>query len=171
MKLRNQNGTALIVVLLIITVFFVLGLSIISSALSNTRQVNNTEKEMQAVDLAEMGIIYFQTAVENAYKEVNKDIGVNLKEYISDHKINSKEDFMNTFKKDLELEIAALINEKEIVMNTDSNAKFRFSHSPPIVTSNNTIEITFASNGIIGTEDEKNYVISATIHVIPAPFL
>lgn len=77
MKLRNQNGAALVVVLLIITVFVVLGLSIVSSALSNTKQVNKTEQEMQAVDLAEMGILYYQNHFkEKTYKLLKTPIEI-----------------------------------------------------------------------------------------------
>lgn len=75
MKLRNQNGAALVVVLLMISVFFVLGLSLLSSSLSNTKQVNKTEKEMQALDLAEMGVLHYRNHFkENAYQYLKAPI-------------------------------------------------------------------------------------------------
>src|SRR6476620_5987891 len=62
MKLKNENGMALVTVLLMITVFSILGMAVISLSISNTKQVAKTEQEVQAVDLAEMGVIYYKNA-------------------------------------------------------------------------------------------------------------
>ena len=59
---KNEKGIALIIVLLMITVFSILGLSVFSFIISNTKQIDKTETEMQAVDLAEMGVIYYKNA-------------------------------------------------------------------------------------------------------------
>ena len=53
---------ALVTVLLIITVFSILGMSVMGLSISNTKQVAKTEQEMQAVDLAEMGVVYYKNA-------------------------------------------------------------------------------------------------------------
>ena len=111
--MRNQNGAALIVVLLIITVFFVLSLSIISSALSNSKQVNKTEQEMQAVDLAEMGVLHYkQHFMDTTYKLLKLPIETavdNPENKTLDEKVTDAYD--NLDKQDL---INALLNYKEL---------------------------------------------------------
>lgn len=62
---KNKSGMALVTVLLIITVFSIVGIAIISLSISNTKQVTKTEQEMQAVDIAEMGVIYYKNAFIN----------------------------------------------------------------------------------------------------------
>jgi hypothetical protein len=59
-QLNNQKGAALIAVLLIFTVFAILGMTIFSFTLSNTKQIKNSEQEMQATDLAEMGVVHYK---------------------------------------------------------------------------------------------------------------
>lgn len=75
---------ALVTVLLMITVFSMIGISVINLAISNTKQVEKTEQDMKAVDVAEMGIIYYKnafisqadqvlrTAVGNAITRINQ---------------------------------------------------------------------------------------------------
>ncbi len=53
---------ALVTVLLMITVFSILGIAVISLSISNTKQASKSEQDMQAVDLAEMGVIYYKNA-------------------------------------------------------------------------------------------------------------
>ena len=68
---KNENGMALVTVLLMITVFSILGMAVISLSISNTKQVAKTEQEMQAVDLAEMGVVYYKNAfISNANKKL-----------------------------------------------------------------------------------------------------
>ena len=62
MKLHNEKGITLVVVLLMITIFSILGMSVIGYALSNTKQVEKSEQVMQATDVAEMGVIHYKNA-------------------------------------------------------------------------------------------------------------
>ncbi len=72
-NVKNEKGMALVTVLLMITVFSILGMAVISLSISNTKQVTKTEGEMQAVDLAEMGVIYYKNAfIPNA----NNKLGI-----------------------------------------------------------------------------------------------
>lgn len=68
--LRNEYAMALVTVLLIITVFSIVGLSVMSLSISNAKQVTKTEQEMQAVDLAEMGVVYYKSAFIKKANEV-----------------------------------------------------------------------------------------------------
>lgn len=73
MKLKEkEKGIALIIVLLMITVFTILALSVFSFIISNTKQIDKTETDMQAVDLAEMGVVYYKNAfIKNADAVLN----------------------------------------------------------------------------------------------------
>ena len=74
-RFSNENGMALVTVLLMITVFIILGMAVISLSISNTKQVAKTEQEMQAVDVAEMGVIYYKNAfIQNAAVELKSAI-------------------------------------------------------------------------------------------------
>ncbi|MDF2945858.1 MAG: hypothetical protein K0S51_537 [Bacillales bacterium] len=63
MNLKNEKGNALIIVLLLITVFSILYMSIIGFTFNNAKQINRTEERFQAVSLAEMGVEYYRTAI------------------------------------------------------------------------------------------------------------
>ena len=115
LNLRNQNGSSLVIVLLMITVFFVLGLSIVSSALTNTKQVNKTEKEMQALDLAEMGVRYYQNhfkektyrLIESAINDPNNDTYDQKVKAIKNLKnILTKEKLINDLENNVQYSIA-----------------------------------------------------------------
>jgi type II secretory pathway pseudopilin PulG len=68
--MKNEKGMALITVILIFTVFSLLGLVIFSSITSNMKQISKTEENVQATDLAEMGVMYYRTVTENSIRKV-----------------------------------------------------------------------------------------------------
>lgn len=85
--LKKESGIALVTVLLMITVFSILGLAVISLTISNTKQVTKTEQEMQAVDLAEMGVVYYKNAfITNANEKLRSAIEAAI-EAIKQHNI------------------------------------------------------------------------------------
>ncbi|WP_147532521.1 hypothetical protein [Bacillus marasmi] len=64
--LKNNQGYALITVLLTIIVFGVLSLALVSNAFTGAKQNVVVESKSQSVELAEMGARYFEHAVKNA---------------------------------------------------------------------------------------------------------
>lgn len=103
--LKNQNGIALVTVLLMITVFSILGMAVISLSISNTKQIAKTEGEMQAVDLAEMGVVYYknvfnlkaESAINKAIKEIEEfNEGKDIDQQIP----ITKENILSNIKKD-----------------------------------------------------------------------
>ncbi|MEC2076797.1 pilus assembly PilX N-terminal domain-containing protein [Metabacillus fastidiosus] len=83
--LKSEKGISLVVVLLITVIFAVLGLAIIGMALSNTKQINRTEENNQAVDLAEMGSDFYRVQLEEGFlkfflEEVKKNFQTELSE-------------------------------------------------------------------------------------------
>lgn len=65
--LKKQSGYALIIVLLVITVFSVLGLTVISVSFNNTKQFSKETTQTQALNVAEMGL-----------KAYNKELGTKI---------------------------------------------------------------------------------------------
>lgn len=89
--LKKENGIALVTVLLMITVFSILGLAVISLTISNTKQVTKTEQEMQAVDLAEMGVVYYKNAfITNTNEKLRSAIEAAIEAINQHNKANPK---------------------------------------------------------------------------------
>jgi hypothetical protein len=82
-KITSENGYALVLTLLIFTVFMIIGVSVWGIIINNSKQIQNTETDIQSTDLAEMGFVYNYTAISNTYQSLSN----NLKTYILD-KVN-----------------------------------------------------------------------------------
>lgn len=74
---------ALITVILIFTVFSVLGLVIFSSIMTNMKQITKTEEKVQATDLAEMGVTYYKSAIQNKIINLNTLGSGSIDDYFS----------------------------------------------------------------------------------------
>ncbi|MBS4191479.1 type II secretion system protein [Bacillus sp. FJAT-49705] len=65
--LVNKRGYALLTVLLTITIFMIISLSFMGQSANSMKQNKEVEKKSQSVALSEMGILYFESAIKNAY--------------------------------------------------------------------------------------------------------
>lgn len=83
---RNENGMALVTVLLMFTVFTVLGIVVFSSIMNNMKQITKTEGDIQATDLAEMGVTYYKTAIQDSIEKVNVTGAASINTYYSELK-------------------------------------------------------------------------------------
>ncbi|NHC42446.1 type II secretion system protein [Bacillus sp. MM2020_1] len=63
--IKNEKGYTLILVMIIITVTMILGLALSSAAFSTRKEFDKTDNRNRATDLAEMGITYYQAAINN----------------------------------------------------------------------------------------------------------
>lgn len=59
----NEKGSAIVVVLFVIVIFSIIGLSVTNLTVSNAKQVQIVEEDMQAVDVAEMGVVFYRNAI------------------------------------------------------------------------------------------------------------
>ncbi|MEH7112161.1 hypothetical protein V7124_07215 [Neobacillus niacini] len=71
---KQEQGYALITVMLIITVFTVLGFTFTAMAFSSLKQTQKVEKTSQSVALAEMGVSYLDVAIQDIFKNTKIDI-------------------------------------------------------------------------------------------------
>lgn len=69
--MKNEQGYTLVTVLLIVTISMIIFLSFVGLSFSSVKQNQVVEKNSKSVALAEMGITYYQVAVQNIY-ETNK---------------------------------------------------------------------------------------------------
>lgn len=77
MKMRwqsNERGSALLMVLLLITVFTVLGMSVLAMNLNAAKQFNRTEEKVQARLLAEMGVLHYKSDIQKIVAINNSEI-------------------------------------------------------------------------------------------------
>jgi hypothetical protein len=63
--IRNEKGSTLIITLLTITVIVMFSTVLISTTINSSLQINKTEQDIQATNLAEMGVVYFNEAFSN----------------------------------------------------------------------------------------------------------
>ncbi len=86
MKIKNnENGSALLMVLLLMLVFTILGMGLLTMNISAAKQFNK-EEQVQARHFAEMGVLHYKADVEELV-EVNNRI---LQTIISNHNPNDK---------------------------------------------------------------------------------
>lgn len=75
--MKNERGSTLVLVLIVLLVFSVLGLSVVGNAMSERTRVHTTELDGQARVLAQSGLTYFETQfekfVENNAEVLNSD--------------------------------------------------------------------------------------------------
>jgi Tfp pilus assembly protein PilE len=63
-NLKNERGMTLVVVLLIMTVFSILGLAVMAASINNMKQVSKSESDIKQTDIAEMGEVYYETQLK-----------------------------------------------------------------------------------------------------------
>lgn len=80
---KNEDGYALITVLLIITVFMIVFLSFIGQASNSIKQNQIVERTSQSTAAAEMGIQYYQVVVQNIFEANQKTDTNNVNSQLS----------------------------------------------------------------------------------------
>ncbi|MBU8905057.1 hypothetical protein [Desertibacillus haloalkaliphilus] len=78
--IKNNDGSTLLVTLLTITIFTVIGLSVITGTINNAKQVNTTEASIQATHLAEMGVDYYEKEITAFVEKETRNEVQRLKE-------------------------------------------------------------------------------------------
>ncbi|MEH7384537.1 PilX N-terminal domain-containing pilus assembly protein [Bacillus sp. JJ1521] len=68
-NLKNEQGMTLVVVLLILTVISILGLAVMGASLTNMKQISKTESNIITTDIAEMGVVYYETQLKSFLNE------------------------------------------------------------------------------------------------------
>lgn len=138
-KLKNESGSSLVLVLLITVIFTIIGLSLMTQVLTENRLSILSEEEMQARNLAESGLVYFEKDLKRELKNCNtfddvKDFITNKyssgQEVISDENTSEKaiieraetteEDTIKVYSKGIVNSVeTTLIDEYELIPSVD----------------------------------------------------
>lgn len=169
---------SLVVVLLTITIFSILGLAIIGATLSNAKQVNKVEKDVQTVDLAEMGVQYYQARLGDFFHEQIALKRAEIKTLIEADYQNKKaitEQDIEKYEDQLSQKLIAAYNGSDLsplntneikkTVNSSTNSYFKIEKSNAIIScptcSNGLLEpkeqivLTYKSLGFTGNNPEK----------------
>jgi len=87
MKKMNDKGYALLTVLLVSTLLILISFTFFGQSMNTVKQNKVVETKSQAVALAEMGTVYYQHAVENAFWQVRKEITIKINNDINNNRV------------------------------------------------------------------------------------
>jgi Tfp pilus assembly protein PilX len=147
--IKNEKGYTLILVMIIITVIFILAMTLTSMAISTRLQFNKTDEQNKATDLAEMGITYFQTTVKKLITAADNAAKINDTSFCSEFKnLNDQNKTTQTAFKSVDGQ-----NGYQITINSSS--------SVDECNTNNIFTILFKSKGITQKGDFE--IINGTI--------
>ncbi|WP_160722007.1 hypothetical protein [Bacillus sp. USDA818B3_A] len=138
--MKNERGYALVIVLLIITLSMILGLALSGAVLTTNKQVYKSDNINKATDLAEMGITYYQTAINTLINDTQAAIKVNNKDFCTE--------FLNQ-----ETLKTSLYSSKPI---DSTNNKYKIDKVAPIQCSNvGQFKFKFISTGTTSSGETK----------------
>lgn len=151
--MKNEKGYALVTVLLTVVLIVTVSSVLMSSVLSSRKLVNISEEEMQAIDLAEMGVKHFTSELEDILSEIN----------------STPEKYPN--KNNIDETIIEQLNNKfsnEFTVNNNEKYKYKVKDINKS-RENNNINFTFTSTGEVnnGTRLQKKDItgnLSILVH-------
>jgi hypothetical protein len=161
-QVKKEEGYALVTVLLITTVFMILFLSFMGQASSSVKQNRVVEKSSQSTAISEMGISYYQVAVQNIFElnqqKVTDQVNVKVNGgSTQDLKSLAADSFKDIIKLELQKE-----NEK---VQIDGYPKAFFSIKnidTIIITGTNKIKVSFL---VDGTEEDRTSTLEAEMTI------
>ncbi len=155
MKTRqNEQGYALVTVLLIITIFMVIFLSFMGTAFSSVKQNDIVEKNSQSVAAAEMGVAYYQVEIQRMFESKQSAVNTYVSSLANPATIFKRE---ATIKMASELQSMIPVGTKPAAIPIDGHPSATFSIEnfkavPDPVSTSNKVNISF---DIIGIDDGK----------------
>lgn len=158
---KNENGYALLTVLLTVTIFMLIAFTFMGQSANSTKQNERVEANFQSVALAEMGVTYFQHAIQNTYSEVKRDITDKIQEDVKKN-IKRDEDYYLKEAYTLFTSEISKISRVSPPIEGSSAASYEIEKVliPPIDPNDGKINISFSSNG---TAKGKSTTLSASM--------
>ncbi|MGG3912772.1 hypothetical protein [Rossellomorea vietnamensis] len=164
---KNEEGYALVTVLLIIVVFMVISLSFMGQSFNSVKQNKVVEKNYQSVALAEMGISFFQRAVRNAYLS-NQEQVVNqvnqMRATDRRNKVEKSQEYYNELVVPLMKQAIqnSLESEQKTLKIEDRDDTFYSIKDVNISSREKDVYITFSS---LGKQEDENSTLSAAMTI------
>jgi hypothetical protein len=166
---EKERGYALLSVLLVFTIFMIIILAFIGRGLNSVKQNQVVEKSSQSVALAEMGITYYQAAVQNIYAANISTISDQVKQQIitdlQNKSLKSSDYYVQLGVSKMKDAIqSGLLTEKSPVsIDGRTNSTFSISSVDYFrTTQDNKIVIK-----VTGTENGKSTVLSSEMNFAP----
>lgn len=151
----NEKGFSLVVTLFVIVIFTTIGLSLMTLNFTNTKQINLTKEQQVATDLAEIGIIYYETLyTEHSFNVLNDAIKNTIKNIETLNKSKNPDAQIpinaNTIFSHLILDRSNFID-KSIKINDNvldtTYDNFKITYQDLINDSPSEVKVTFISEG------------------------
>ncbi|MFC4800981.1 hypothetical protein ACFPA1_16665 [Neobacillus sp. GCM10023253] len=166
---KNEQGYALVIVLVIITVFMILSLSFMGQALSTTKQNQVVEKSTRSVSAAEMGISYYQVAIQQMYESKRDAVNSYVSSIMSQPNASTTKDFKREATLKMATELQGLIPSgtslAPIKVDEHPNASFylkNFVAAADPASNSYKVNISFY---IVGNEDGKETTLLAEMYL------
>ncbi|WP_223591140.1 hypothetical protein [Neobacillus bataviensis] len=151
---KNENGYALVTVLIVIVVFMIISLSFMGQAFSSTKQNQVVEKKSRSVAAAEMGISYYQVEIQRTFES--------KQQYVSDY-IRANPALRTNFKREAAVKMADELQKTTIA--TPANVPYSMKNYvviPDPNTSSNKVKISF---NVVGTDNMKESTLYAQMSI------
>jgi competence protein ComGC len=163
-RVKNEQGYALVTVLLIVTIFMVLVLSFMGQAFSSVKQNQVIEKKTQSVAAAEMGISYYQVSIQKIFES--------KQQVVSDY-IKANSTLITNFKRAAAIKMAAELQnvfplgtiQPPVPIEGHPNASFFIKNFVAVADPDPTSHKVKLSFNIIGTENMKESTLFAKMTI------
>ncbi|RTR27330.1 hypothetical protein EKG37_19225 [Robertmurraya yapensis] len=159
-KITNEQGYALITVLLIIVIFMMLAFSFMGQAANSIKQNGVIEENSQSVALAEMGVIYF----EHAVRALNTSVINEIKNY-DENDENDEENcklYQEQYEKLAICKMTNALNSITLSKSIEGKTDSLFSINSLVDDDDNVLKIIIFSTG---KEKDKETTIKATLTI------
>jgi hypothetical protein len=155
-KNNNEQGYALVSVLLVIIVFSIVFLSFIGQAFSSTKQNQHVEDKSKSLAAAEMGISFYSVVIQDTFETNQPIVESAVKDIMEGPDSASK-----NYKRVAAEEMAEKIEEVVPTIATPPNALFEISNFvatvDPVNQNSHVIEISFDVTGLVEGKKTKLY--------------
>lgn len=131
---RKENGSTLVVVLLVMAVFSVLGLTLIGVSLAHSQQISQSAAKIQATNAAEMGIKAYDQKITDVLETINHNVP----------------DTFSAFKTALDSALPNELNSDESVSSMQGDPRYAVTVLNETANSANQIQFTLKSEGNAG---------------------
>jgi hypothetical protein len=162
--LKNEQGYALVTVLLIVTIFMILSLSFMGQAFSSTKQNQVFEKNTRSVSAAEMGVSYYQVEIQRLFETKQTEVTNIVKGITGPNPpstTNIKRIATEKMAEEIQKDITITNIPGPISVEGHPNANFKIENFRAIPATDVTVNIVNISFDILGYEEGKETKLSA----------
>ncbi|MDN4495508.1 hypothetical protein [Ureibacillus aquaedulcis] len=173
---NNSDGYAILIVLMITAVFTVFALSFLVISANTTKQNNIVEQNSQSVAIAEMGVTYFEHAINNSI-HTHQDTVLTYVKNLRANDIADKKNYPDDYYIDIAISemmgyLQTDVNDLNLTVGIKGNSTGDFYISPTetdfFKNTSKGIDVLYKSRG---TEDSKSTTIEGKLKLDFSQFL